>query len=171
MSMSGGEGAEQVIAMIAPEIELLQNPASQTHGGIRQSKCKRLRPFCNERVDRHSPLPPTAQTGLCKPSQLRSAGTLAEVFSPIRFAFVKNGLGAINLCLFKQLRPVLGSQHHYFLHERGLLLFVELRRRRGPSRNRRSDCCEKLLLSGRRADAKAVSYTHLDVYKRQALMP
>ena len=58
------------------------------------------------------------------------------------------------LCLFEQLRPVFRSQHHNFLHELGLLGFIELRRRCGPSRNRRSDCCEKLLLPGRRADAE-----------------
>jgi hypothetical protein len=34
--------------MIAPEVELLQNPASQTHGRIRQSKRKCLRPRVSE---------------------------------------------------------------------------------------------------------------------------
>ena len=61
---------------------------------------------------------------------------------------------AIFLRLFEQLRPVLGSQRHNFLHERGLLLFVELRRRCGPSRNRRSHFLEKFILTGRRADAE-----------------
>jgi hypothetical protein len=76
------------------------------------------------------------------------------VFRSLRFAFVKMIFEAIFLCLFEQLRPVLGSQRHNLLHELGLLGFIELRRRRDPSRNRRSDCCEKLFLAGGRADAE-----------------
>jgi len=87
----GWEGAEQVIAMIAPEVELLQNPASQTHGRIRQSKRKRLRPFVMNVFIGTLLFVPLLRPGFVSP-QLRSVGTLAEVFSPIRFAFVKNGL-------------------------------------------------------------------------------
>ena len=61
---------------------------------------------------------------------------------------------AILLCLFEQLCPILGSQRHNLLHELGLLGFIELRRRRGPSRNRRSHFLEKFILTGRRADAE-----------------
>ena len=81
-----------------------------------------------------------------------SQASEAEVLRPPAPPSSKIAVETIELCLLEQLRPVLGSQRLNLLYERGLLLLVEFRRRRGPSRNGRSHLRKKFLLPGWRAD-------------------
>ena len=73
----GWERLQQVIAMVAPEVEFLHNPASEAHGRVRQSERQGLGSACGADARRRLPLSPTAHSEPCKPSQHQSGAGMS----------------------------------------------------------------------------------------------